>query len=195
MAADVTVAWSAATDTAVAADLGATSGSVTFPANSTSQTITVAVTEDALSEGSESFSVELGADTGTEAAKVWVKSTAASATATIAESDPITVSIAGPTGEVTEGGAGTYTVSLSGGTPTADLTVSYNTSNGTATAGMDYAAESGTLTFTSSGSQTFTVQTTQDKIDEGTGETFTVTISSPSGAAAALRRAWAPRSP
>ena len=79
-----------------------------------------------------------------------------------------------------------YTVSLSpsGVKPTADLTVSYATANGTATAGKDYTAKSGTLTFTSTaaaGAQTFTVQTTQDVIDEGTGETFTVTISSPSG--------------
>ena len=85
-----------------------------------------------------------------------------------------------------EGDATTaYTVSLSpsGVTPTADLTVSYGTSNGTAEAGKDYTTKSGTLTFTNTaaGAQTFTVQTTEDVIDEGTGETFTVTISSPSG--------------
>ena len=74
-------------------------------------------------------------------------------------------------------------LSPSGVTPTADLTVSYGTSNGTATAGSDYTAKSGTLTFTNAaaGAQTFTVQTTPDTIDEGTGETFTVSISSPSG--------------
>ena len=186
--ADVTVAWSVATDTAVAADLGTTTtGTVTFPANSaagTTQTITVAVTDDALSEDSETFSVALGADTGAQADTVWVKSTAASATATIAESDPITINISGPS-TVDEGEATTvYTVSLSpsGVTPTEDLTVSYSTANGTATAGSDYIAKSGTLTFTqaAAGPQTFTVQTTEDTIDEP-DETFTVTISSPSG--------------
>ena len=42
---------------------------------------------------------------------------------------------------------------------------------------------SGTLTFanTAAGSQTFTVSTTEDTIDEGTGETFTVTLSNPAG--------------
>ena len=79
----------------------------------------------------------------------------------------------------------TYTVSLSpsGVKPSADLTVSYATANGTATAGSDYTAKSGTLTFTraAAGSQTFTVQTTDDTVDEGTGETFTVSISSPAG--------------
>ena len=76
--------------------------------------------------------------------------------------------------DVDEGDATTnYTVSLSpsGVTPTSDLTVSYATSNGTATAGSDYTAKSGTLTFThaAAGSQTFTVQTTEDTVDEGTG--------------------------
>ena len=39
------------------------------------------------------------------------------------------------------------------------------------------------MTFTNSaaGSQTFTVQTTEDTVDEGTGETFTVSISGPAG--------------
>ena len=186
--ADVTVAWSAATGTAEAADLGTTtSGSVTFPANSAAgatQTITVAVTDDDLSEGSEKFSVALGADTGDQAANVWVKTTAASAEATISESDPITVNISGPS-SVDEGDATTaYTVSLSpsGVTPTSDLTFTYATSNGTAAAGSDYSSASGTLTFTqtAAGSQTFTVQTTEDSSDES-DETFTVTISSPTG--------------
>ena len=46
-----------------------------------------------------------------------------------------------------------YTVSLSpsGVTPTADLTVSYATADGTATAGKDYTAKSETLTFTNDG--------------------------------------------
>ena len=194
--ADVTVAWSTIvdTDTAVAADLGATSGSVTFPANSAAkatQIITVPVTDDALSEGSETFSVALGADTGDQADIVWVRSTAASATATIAESDPITVNLTGPT-SVNEGATtADYTVSLSpsGVTPTADLTVTYATANGTATAGSDYDAQTGVLTFTSAaaGDKTFTVQTIPDNVDEGTGETFTVSISSQSGGGGSTR--------
>ena len=127
----------------------------------------------------------LGAITSTLSSQLSKKNGASSAQATIAASDPITISITGPT-SVDEGDAtSNYTVSLSpsGVTPTADLTVSYATSNGTATAGTDYTAASGTLTFTNTaaGSQTFTVQTTEDTIDEGTGETFTVSISSPAG--------------
>ena len=187
---EVSVAWSAplAADAAEAADLGTTSGAVTFAANSAAgatQSITVAATDDKLSETAESFTATLGAITSTVSSQVSLKSGASSATATIAESDPITISITGPS-TVDEGDATTnYTVSLSpsGVTPTSDLTVSYATADGTATAATDYTAKSGTLTFTQTapGSQTFTVQTTEDTIDEGTGETLTVAISSPSG--------------
>ena len=186
----VTVAWSAplGTDAAGSADLGTTSGTVTFAAGSAAgatQTITIRATDDALSETAESFTVTLGAITSTLSSQISLKNGASSAQATIAQSDPITISITGPSA-VDEGDAtGNYTVSLSpsGVTPTSDLTVSYATSNGTATAGSDYTAKSGTLTFsrTAAGSQTFTVQTTEDTLDEGAGETFTVTISSPSG--------------
>ena len=102
-----------------------------------------------------------------------LKSGASSATATIAASDPITVNISGPS-SVDEGDATTnYTVSLSpsGVTPTSDLTVSYATANGTATAGSDYTAKSGTLTFTNTaaGSQTFTVQHDRGHLRRGQG--------------------------
>ena len=187
---EVQVAWSAplGTDAAEAADLGATSGTVTFAANSAAgatQDITIAATDDALSEGAESFTVTLGAVTSTLSSQISVKNGASSAQATIAASDPITVNITGPS-NVDEGEAtGNYTVSLSpaGVKPTADLTVSYGTGGGSATAGTDYTSKSGTLTFTNAaaGSQTFTVSTKEDSIDEGTGETFTVTISGPSG--------------
>ena len=186
---EVQVAWSAplGTDAAEAADLSATSGTVTFPANSSAgatQSITITATDDALSETAESFTVTLGTITSTLSSQISLKNGASSAQATIAESDPITVSISGPS-TVYEGDATTdYTVSLSpsGVTPTEDLTVNYATSDGTATAGTDYTAKSGTLTFTNTaaGSQTFTVSTEEDTFDES-DETFTVTISSPSG--------------
>ena len=172
---EVTVAWSAplSTDAAESADLGGTSGTVTFAAGSTAgatQMITITATDDALSETAESFTVTLGTITSTVSSQISLKSGASAATATIAESDPITINISGPSA-VDEGDATTnYTVSLSpsGVTPTSDLTVSYATANGTATAGSDYTAKSGTLTFTNAAaaSQTFTVQTTEDTFDE-----------------------------
>ena len=179
----VTVAWSAPqTGDTAAADLGATSGDVTFTANSAAgatRTITIGVVDDMLSEGEETFTVTLGAITSGRSDRVSLATGAASATATIAESDPITIEISGPD-TVPEGDQATYTVSLSpaGVTPTADLTVDYATSDGTATAGADYTASSGTLTFTtaSAGEQSFTVTTLQDVLDDD-DETFTVTMS------------------
>ena len=177
----VTVAWSAtSTD---AADLGSTSGIVTFAANSaagTTTTVTIAITDDNLSEMAESFTVTL--DDITSSLSDQVSIATSSATATIAESDGITVSIAGPT-TVAEGATtASYTVSLSGGTPTEDLTVNYSTANGTATAGSDYTVESGTLTFSAGDTEdkTFTVLTTEDSVDEP-NEDFTVSISNPQG--------------
>ena len=183
----LSVAWSAAPNTAVAADYSPASGSVTFPAGSAAgatQTFTVGMTDDALSEVKENFTVELGTVTSSVSAFVAPKSGSFIADAYIAESDPITVSISGPS-KVNEGDTTTvYTVSLSpsGVTPTADLTVDYSTSDGTAEAGDDYDGASGTLTFTptAAGSQTFTVQTTEDTLDES-DETFTVSLDDPTG--------------
>ena len=182
MAKQVQVAWTATENTG---DYSPDSGTVTFAANSTSETITITATDDALSEGEEGFTVTLGDITIPLPAAQVSLGTAKSATATIAESDPITVNISGPEEEVTEGGAGTYTVSLSpsGVTPTSDLTVNYATADGTAVAGSDYTAiPETTLTFTSAdhAAKTFTVQTTEDILAENS-ETFTVSISSPLG--------------
>ena len=65
VAAEVQVAWSAPlkADTAEGADLGTTSGTVTFSAGSAAgatQSITITATDDALSETAESFTVTLG---------------------------------------------------------------------------------------------------------------------------------------
>ena len=73
-------------------------------------------------------------------------------------------------------------LSPAGVTPTADLTVDYATSDGSATAGSDYTSATGTLTFTtaSAGEQTVTVDTLQDVLDDD-AETFTVTLSNANG--------------
>ena len=181
----VSVAWTLShTDTEAADFTGATTGSVTFPANSAvgaTQTFSVSPLDDVLSEGAEDFSVALGTVTSTLSSLVTATTTAVRAT--LAPSDAITVSVAGPT-RVAEGAAAEYTVSLSpaGVTPTADLTVDYATADGTATAGNDYTAASGTLTFTqaSAQAQKVAVQTAQDAVAEG-DEDFTFTLSGASG--------------
>lgn len=94
------------------------------------------------------------------------------------------VSIADVT--VTEGHQGTvsavFAVTLSASSTDA-VTVAYATSDGTAAAPDDYDATTGTLTF-NAGTTTrdITVPVRGDLLDEGTSETFTVTLSSPSSA-------------
>ena len=86
---------------------------------------------------------------------------------------------------VTEGDNGTvsatFTVSLSTASGWT-VTVDWATSDGTATAGSDYTAGSGTLTFAAGTTeQTFDVVVTGDTVDEA-DETYTVTLSNASKA-------------
>src|SRR5262249_61605645 len=61
------------------------------------------------------------------------------------------------------------------------VTVNYATSNGTATAGSDYTATSGTLSFGIGETQkTFTVAISNDTLVEGS-ETLGLTLSTPTG--------------
>ena len=83
----------------------------------------------------------------------------------------------------------TFTVSLSPerGNP---VTVAYTTQNGTATAGSDYRAASGTLTFPadSTAAQTIPVTLFDDRLAEP-AETFTVRLNDPRGATLAVAAA------
>ena len=76
--AQVQVAWTAplGTDAAEGADLSATSGTVTFAANSAAgprKTITITATDDLLSETAETFTVTLGTITSTLASQIWIE--------------------------------------------------------------------------------------------------------------------------
>jgi len=84
-------------------------------------------------------------------------------------------------------GAGSATITATLSTAAAEaVTVNYATSDGTATAGSDYTAASGTLTFPAgSTSQTFTVPIIDDSADEP-DETVNLTLSSPSGGGTVL---------
>ena len=183
--AEVTVEWSVtsteAADLGVQRTLRHRSPSQRTAPLGTTTTITIAVTDDNLAETAESFTVSL--DDVTSSLSDHVSKATSSATAVIAESDPITVSIGDP-GAVNEGDTVTYTVSITGGVPTAALTVDYATADGTATAGSDYATSSGMLTFQANSAvgatTTFTVRTTEDVLAEG-AEDFTVSISGPAG--------------
>jgi len=82
---------------------------------------------------------------------------------------------------VMEGQTATFTVTLSGGTGAA-VSCGYATQDGTAVAGSDYVARSGTLSFSGSTTQRqVQISTTQDTTVED-AESFFVNLTNPSGA-------------
>ena len=94
---------------------------------------------------------------------------------------PVAISVADATVREEEGATLAFAVTLDRERET-DVTVGYATSNGTATAGEDYVAQSGDLTFAAGETaKTVEVEVLDDLHDEGT-ETMTLTLSNPSGA-------------
>ena len=175
----VTVDYATADGTAHAgADYTAASGTVTFSAGATAQTIAVPVADDARDEEDrETFTVRLYA-----AVNATVASSDRTATGTI-EDDDVLPRVGIGDASLSEGdGAMRFAVSLepaSGGT----VTVHYATADGTATAGSDYTTATGTLTLQAgSTTQTIPVTILADSADEE-AETFTVTLSNATGAA------------
>ncbi|MGI8436352.1 MAG: Calx-beta domain-containing protein [Chthoniobacterales bacterium] len=172
------VNYSTADGTATSpADYNAASGTVTFAPGETSKTVNVTINDDTTFEGNENFSVSLSNPSG---ATLGSPSTA---TVTIIDDDaaPL-VQFSAANYDVNEG-AGTVTVTVTKtGNTTLPATVSYATSDGTATAPADYTTTAGTLTFAPGDtSKTFTIPIVQDTIYEG-NEMFNVTLSAPVGA-------------
>ena len=162
----VTVQYATSNGTAIAgSDYNATSGTVTFPPGSTSQNVTVPVIGDTLDEDDESFAVTLSnavnAAIGTAQAVGVIQDNDAAPTVSIGD-------CAAP-----EGALCGLAVTLSAASGKA-VTVAYATSNGSATAGSDYQAASGTLGFApGQTAAAVNVVVLGDTVDE-TDETFTV---------------------
>ena len=176
--APATVGYRTAGGTAVAGtDYEAASGTLTFAPGTTRQTIEVPTREDEIDEPNEQLTVTLSAPSGATLKD-------AVGLGTITDDDPpapapsaLSVSDAA----AVEGGTLRFQVTL---TPAAaaPATVGYRTAGGTAVAGTDYEAASGTLTFAPGTTrQTIEVPTREDEIDEP-NEQLTVTLSAPSGA-------------
>ncbi|HQS10880.1 MAG TPA: cellulase family glycosylhydrolase, partial [Xanthobacteraceae bacterium] len=155
-------------------------GTLTFAPGETSKLVHVQVTGDTAVETNETLSLNLANPTGATLAD-------ASATGTILNDDvapvPPVVSIADAT--LAEGNAGTsdfaFTVTLDKAA-TGLVSVQYATANGIASAGSDYAAQTGTLTFAAGEtSKVVHIQVTGDTAVEA-NETFTVKLSAPTGA-------------
>jgi ELWxxDGT repeat protein len=153
------------------------SGFITFRPGQTSKTITLDVYTDGIDEGNELVYAELDP---ASAANGGVYS--GRGVLTIVDDDTGVLSVGNAT--VTEGDSGnvnaTFTISLS--VPFyQDFTVNYATSDLTATAGLDYVAQSGVLYFPMGTTQrTVTVPVIGDLLDEP-NETFRLTVSGSSG--------------
>ena len=167
----VTVAYATQDGTAVAdSDYTATSGTLRFEPGETIQNIQVATLRDAIAEPSESFTVELSDPVGTAITNsTGVGTIAADAMPALSITDAVPVA---------EGGGATFMVSLSPASSEL-VTVAYATQDGTAVAGSDYTAASGTLQFDPGmTSHTIRVAVLNDTAVEPT-ETFAVELSDP----------------
>jgi hypothetical protein len=178
----VTIDYATASGTATVAggDYTPASGTLTFPVGVLSQPISVTIAGDAVDEPNETFVVNLSSPVNATLAD-------SQATVTITDDDPtpvLTISdVSLGEGTVNEGNGGTvtatFTVSLSG-MSSSTVTASYATANGTATAGTDYVAGSGTVTFAPGflTPQMVSVTVSSDVLDE-VDETFVVNLTSP----------------
>ncbi len=176
--ADITVNYETTAGTATAnTDYTETSGSVVVLAGRTSATIEIPVIGDTVFEGDETLTLTLTAATGADLGTL-------TATGTILNDDSKpSVSIADAS--VVEGNSGqtnlVFTLTASN-TSDADITVTYATSDGTATAGSDYVDTSGSVDIPSgSTSVTITVPVKGDA-DIEDDETLSVTLSAATGA-------------
>ena len=181
----VTVNYGTADGTAQAGtDYIAVNGVITFAPGELEHVIRVPILNDDVYEGAESFSVLLSEPVN---ALVSVPKT----TATILDdgTGPVPSGIAPdddrPHAAINDvvvneaAGTATFTVTLAG-TATTPITIDYATAEGTAKAGLDYAAVAGTLTFApGETSKTISVPILNDNVYEGS-EAFAVNLSNPS---------------
>jgi hypothetical protein len=168
---DVTVHYATADITATAgSDYVAASGDLIIPAGQTIRAFAVLINGDRFAEPTETFAINLSAPKNATIGD-------AQAICTIVNTAPrVTINEV----TVTEGNAGsvnaTFTVSLSFAYDKA-VTVHYATADGSATAGSDYTAVSGEVTFApGETTKTITVAVTGDRTFEP-DETFSVYLS------------------
>ncbi|MFC3176962.1 retention module-containing protein, partial [Undibacterium amnicola] len=167
------------TDTAtqmVSVDGGQTfvplSGSVLVPAGVTTVIVRVSAVNDGVIEGTENFT--LSASTSSNTSNVVAQGS-------ILDGAVPVISISGPVSVNEASGTVTFMVVLSEASP-ASVLVNFNTSNGSALAGSDFTATTGSVTFApGETSKTITINIADDAVFEG-GENFQVNLSTPTNA-------------
>ena len=172
---DVVVAYTL-TGTAVnGTDYNNLSGSLTIDNATTSEVITIVVSDDSITEDNETVIITLdNVASGTGQ----ISSLNNSASITIEDNDNSSISVSAPS-SVNEGQTANFTVTLTAASGT-DTTVTY-TDNGTATSGTDYTAPSGSLVITAGNtSGTISIPVLTDDVTDD-GETLSVTLTAVSG--------------
>ena len=161
-------------------DYTAVSGTLAFADGVLSQTITIVLLDDLVFEGDEFLLVALDKPVGGAGL-----GTPATAVLTIIEDEPVppegSLQLSAPTYNINENTAvATLTVTRAGGS-FGEVSVDYTTSDGSATAGSDYTAVSGTLAFADGVlSQTITIDILDDLVSEG-DEFLLVALGNPAG--------------
>ncbi|NQT73899.1 MAG: hypothetical protein HQ553_14215 [Chloroflexi bacterium] len=154
-------------------DYTAVSGTLSFAAGDTSKTFSIAINDDGIAEGSETIDLQLS-----NAANANL-GTPSTATLTILDDDAPDVVFSSVTYNVAEGTPTATITTILSGTSAATITVNYVTSDGTAIAGSDYTATSGTSSFAAGDtSKTFTIPIIDDITVEA-DETVSLTLSNP----------------
>ena len=167
---EVTVDWTTADGTATkGTDYAETTGTLSFDALETEQTITVPLLDDDLDEADETFTIALSNPANATLDE-------AEATGTIADNDAapaLTIADA----EAAEGDREISFAVTIGAVSSFAITVDWTTADGTATADADYTAAEGSLTFAPGQTEaTIAVVVFNDALDEG-DETFTIALS------------------
>lgn len=182
---DASVTYSTSDQTTTAgSDYAASSGTISFPADSIRRTISIPIFEDSIQENSETFTVELGLTTNATVGSP------SSATVSITDNDGGASTIRfSPTDYSVNESAGQVVLTVTVnrlGDPTMEIKVDYATRDGSATddpMSPDYTGTSGTLTFGSNQTQQqITIEITNDALLEN-AENFFVDLSNPQGGA------------
>ncbi|WP_435009988.1 Calx-beta domain-containing protein [Tundrisphaera lichenicola] len=173
-----TVDYSTSDGTAqVDLDYLAAAGTLVFAPGETSQTFTITLLDDSLIEGDETVNLALMNPTG------GVILDNPTTSILIIQDDDSIFSFGSPTYVVVEGSMVAQILVTRTGSSIGTDTVDYSTSDGTAVAGQDYIAASGTLTFSDGETQQFLFVTLINDTVIEPDETFGLTLSNPSTSA------------
>jgi len=163
-------------------DYESAAGTLTFNPGETAKTVTVLINGDTSFEPNETFFLNL-----TSPVNATIGDAQGQGTITNDEAAPVVPALLIGDVSIAEGNSGsslaTFTVTLSPSSAS-QVKVDYANANGTATAGSDYVATNGTLTFDPGDtSKSFTVTINGDTLFEP-NETFLVNLSNATGGAA-----------